>query len=315
MSSPCANASLQRGHVGHVRGEAQLDLGIVGGEDDVARLGDERVADLAAESRCGSGCSGGWGRSTTAARSARRSGCSWCGRGRSRGLICCLQRVGIGRFELGQLAPVEHQARRLGTPSRGDPLELGDVGRIDARLALAPALEAHPVEQHVAQLLGAADRERGLPASRMDLVLQRARSRPRSRADSARQLVAVDLDAARAPSGRSPRPAAGRPSRRPASTRSAASRGLKPRHSRNVTSASSAAYSVAASSGTSSKPICFLPAPHDVLEAMHCGRGALGELVHAVAVEPPASRSKLITIVSSIGATSIPAAASTISRI
>src|SRR3546814_6143714 len=39
----------QRGHVGHVRREPQLDLRIIGGDDDVARFRHEGVADLAAD--------------------------------------------------------------------------------------------------------------------------------------------------------------------------------------------------------------------------------------------------------------------------
>ncbi len=37
---------LQFGHIGHVRGKTQLNLAIVGGQDDVARRGNEGVADL-----------------------------------------------------------------------------------------------------------------------------------------------------------------------------------------------------------------------------------------------------------------------------
>src|SRR3546814_13119720 len=39
---------LQRGHVRHVRGQAQFDLAIVRRQDDIARLRDEGVAALAA---------------------------------------------------------------------------------------------------------------------------------------------------------------------------------------------------------------------------------------------------------------------------
>ncbi len=38
----------QLGNVGHMRREPQLDLAVVGGENDIARLGDEGVADLLA---------------------------------------------------------------------------------------------------------------------------------------------------------------------------------------------------------------------------------------------------------------------------
>ena len=74
----CRERLLQRGDVGHVRREAELDLRIVGGEENVAFLRHEGLADAVARSRCGSGCSGGWGRSRRGARSARRPASSWC---------------------------------------------------------------------------------------------------------------------------------------------------------------------------------------------------------------------------------------------
>ena len=40
---------LQLRHVGHVRGEPQLDLAVVGAHQHMAGLGDEGVADLAAD--------------------------------------------------------------------------------------------------------------------------------------------------------------------------------------------------------------------------------------------------------------------------
>src|SRR3546814_14664973 len=61
-----------------------------------------------------------------------------------------LERVGIGRFELGKLPPVQHLARdrrALGLQL----LQYGDVGRIGAGLALPAALVTHVVEQDRAQ--------------------------------------------------------------------------------------------------------------------------------------------------------------------
>jgi hypothetical protein len=40
---------LQLRHVGHVRGQAKLDLAVVGAQQHMARLGDEGVADAAAD--------------------------------------------------------------------------------------------------------------------------------------------------------------------------------------------------------------------------------------------------------------------------
>ncbi|PAV68287.1 hypothetical protein WR25_17612 [Diploscapter pachys] len=99
---------------------------------------------------------------------------------------------------LGQLAPVEHARGDLGTRRilvGGDPLQLVDVGRIDAGLALAAALDAHPFEQDVAQLLGAADRKGCAGEAvdhgfeRGDLLAEPGRQR--------RQFLAIDLDPAR----------------------------------------------------------------------------------------------------------------------
>src|SRR3546814_13379657 len=51
-----------------------------------------------------------------------------------------------------------------------EPFELGLVGRPHPRLALAPALQAHLVEQYLAELLGAADGE-GLARETVYLAL------------------------------------------------------------------------------------------------------------------------------------------------
>ena len=49
----------QAGIVGEVREHAQLDLRVVGGQQRVALVGDERAAQLPTAGRCGPGCSGG----------------------------------------------------------------------------------------------------------------------------------------------------------------------------------------------------------------------------------------------------------------
>jgi hypothetical protein len=69
-----------------------------------------------------------------------------------------LQRFGIGRTQLGQLAPFEHLGGDL-RPLRGQPFEDRLVGRVLPALALAPALVAELVEQDIAQLLGTTDSE------------------------------------------------------------------------------------------------------------------------------------------------------------
>ena len=85
------------------------------------------------------------------------------------------QRIGIGRFHLGNLPPVQHprrQFRGLGVVLLGRHV-FQNIGprRIGAGLALFAALNAHLVEQDLAQLLGAADVE-GLPGDPGDLGLQ-----------------------------------------------------------------------------------------------------------------------------------------------
>ena len=187
--------SAQRRHVGDVRGEAQLDLRIVGREDDVARLGHEGVADLAA--RFGTDrnvLQVGIGRGEPPGLRAGEAVAGVDATGMRVDLR--LQRIGIGRLELGELAPVEHLEHHLAAGRilvGGDPLQLVDVGGIDAGLALAAALDPHLVEQHVAQLLGAADGELE-PGDRVDLFLQRG-DLLREVGGELRQYPGIDLDA------------------------------------------------------------------------------------------------------------------------
>ena len=49
MSAPSRNASTSTGSLGQVREHAELDLRVVGRDQHVAGVGDERAADLAAE--------------------------------------------------------------------------------------------------------------------------------------------------------------------------------------------------------------------------------------------------------------------------
>jgi hypothetical protein len=61
-----------------------------------------------------------------------------------RGIDLRLERVGVGRLEFGQLAPVE-DARGDVDPTRREPFELGDVGR--ERAGLARLLAARMAER------------------------------------------------------------------------------------------------------------------------------------------------------------------------
>ena len=103
---------LELRHVGHVRREPQLDLAVVGAQQLVPGLGDEGVADLAADL--------GPDRDVLQVRIVRRqpsglrAGQREAGVDPPRlGVDLRLQRVGVGRLELGQLAPLEHQPGAL----------------------------------------------------------------------------------------------------------------------------------------------------------------------------------------------------------
>ncbi len=168
---PVLEGFAQGRHLGHVRGEPQLDLRIVGSQQDVAFLGDEGIADLATDFgadgnvlqvRVGRGESPGLGADEAVA------GVDAAGLGIDR----FLQRIGIGRLQLGQLAPLEHLVGDIRTIA-GKPFEYRLIGRILPALALFPALVAKLVEQNFSQLLGAAD-GKFLAGEFVDLALQAA---------------------------------------------------------------------------------------------------------------------------------------------
>ncbi|CAM3254884.1 hypothetical protein SPAN111604_13365 [Sphingomonas antarctica] len=185
-----AERLFQRGNVRHMRRQPQFDLRIIGAQQHIARLGDERLADAAAIL--------GADRDVLQIGVVRRQPPGLRPDQRITGvhpprlgIDLLLQRVGIGRLELGQFAPVEHLACHLDALPR-QPLQLRRIGRIRPRLALAPALQRHLVEQDFAQLLGAADGE-FLPRQRVDFLLQN-RHLPAEFARQPGQMIAVDLD-------------------------------------------------------------------------------------------------------------------------
>src|SRR3546814_1988437 len=118
------------------RAEPQLDLRIIGGDDDVARFRHEGVADLAADL--------GADRDVLEVRVGRtqppglRAGERIAGVDAPRaGIDLRLQRIGISALELAELAPVEHlfrdrRALRLVLVG-GEPFHLVGGGRIDAQ--------------------------------------------------------------------------------------------------------------------------------------------------------------------------------------
>ena len=86
------------------------------------------------------------------------------------GVNLLLQAVGIGRFKLRQLPPVEHFARDLyALPCK--VLQHGHVGGILPGLAFFAALIAHFAKQDFAQLLRTANGE-GLPCKAVNFLFE-----------------------------------------------------------------------------------------------------------------------------------------------
>ena len=103
------------------------------------------------------------------------------------------QRVGVGRFQLGELAPVEDARRQL-VALLGEILEHARRGRPGAGRGLLAARQAHLAEQDVAELLGRAEVER-----RADQLLHLGLDPRHALGEFARQArehVAVDRHAA-----------------------------------------------------------------------------------------------------------------------
>ena len=153
--------------------DAQLDLRVVGRDQEVAVLGHEGLADLAAllgadRDVLQVGVVGG--------QAAGRGGGQAVAGVDAAGVGVDLldQRVGVGAGQLLQLAPVEDHARQLVAGQR-QLLQHLDAGGVGAGLGLAAgAAEAQLVEQHFAQLLGRAEVE----AAAGELVGLGPRSRP-----------------------------------------------------------------------------------------------------------------------------------------
>ena len=105
------------------------------------------------------------------------------------------QGVGVGAFQFGELAPVEHSRRQVVALS-GQVFQHVGAGRPGAGLAgLLAARQAHFVEQNLTQLLWRADRK-STPGEPINLVFQRAH--PLGKVGGERlQPVAVNQHAAR----------------------------------------------------------------------------------------------------------------------
>ena len=155
MSWPVAKGLAQRRDIGDMGQQPQLDLAIVGTDQHVARFGNEDAADARALLR--------------ADRDVLQIGvvagnAPGAGRGHGVGSVHAAgggvdfldQRVGVGRFQLGELPPFEH-ARGQIVAGIGQRLQRVGVRPPRARRRALAAGEFELIEQHLAQLLGAGE--------------------------------------------------------------------------------------------------------------------------------------------------------------
>ncbi len=184
--------ALERAHqpllAREVREDAQLDLRVVGGQQPRARLGHERAADLAAQRRAH--------RDVLQVRVRAREPAGGRGRLRERRVDAAVggDRRGQGDqvrgVQLRELAPAldDGHDRVQVADLREHPL----VGRV-AGLALAVGGQSEPLEQHLAELLRRADRERAA-GQLVGLLLELGHLVGHPRGDLGQQ-VRVDADA------------------------------------------------------------------------------------------------------------------------
>ena len=154
---PVLEGLFQGGDIRHIGEDAQLDLRIVGGNEDVAVFRDECFADLAAffrpyrdvlevRVRGGEAARLGAGHHVACVDAA--------GFRLDRGL----QRFGIGRAQLRQRPPVDDGPGQ-GVALIGEFFEHVGIGLPGAGLCFLAAGQVHLVEQDFAELLGRADVE------------------------------------------------------------------------------------------------------------------------------------------------------------
>ena len=155
---PVSKGLLQLGNVANMGQKPQLDLAIVGADQDVAGLSDEGLADLAAlfganrdvlQVRVRRGQPPGGGRGQREGGmdppGARRDGRH--------------QSLGIGAAQLGQLAPVQQDLGQ-GVAGQGQVFEHGGIGAPGPGRGLLAAGQAKLAKQYVADLFGAGQIER-----------------------------------------------------------------------------------------------------------------------------------------------------------
>ena len=188
MSASVGEGFQQAFVAGQVRHDAQLDLRVIGGDDDAAGFGDERLANLAAlgaahrdvlqirvVGRQPPGHRHGLRVSRVDAAGARIDHAG--------------QLVGVGRFQLGQAAVVEDQLRQR--MIQREFLQGVFIGRRRAARRLFLRFQAELVEQNLAQLLRRVQVER-LAGGLMRLAFQ-FHHLQRQRAGMRAQQVGVEL--------------------------------------------------------------------------------------------------------------------------
>ncbi len=148
---------LQRIDIGHMCSQPQLNLRIVGGEQHIAILRHKGLADLPPDF--------GTDRDILQVRigggqpSGLRADKAVAGVHAARARVDrFLQSVRVSALELGQLAIFQHLVGNRCAITR-EPFQHALIGRILAALALLAALVTERVEQHFAELFGAADGE------------------------------------------------------------------------------------------------------------------------------------------------------------
>ncbi len=153
---PISKCLFELRNIGHVSEHAQFDLAVIGRNELLALFRDKRLTDLAALRGSDRDVLDVWlGGGQTA-----RGG----GRQRERGVDAARllideawQGVGVGGFQLAQLAPLYDFAWQLMALS-GQIIQYGSGGRPSACLGFFATWQAHFAEQNFTQLLWRAQR-------------------------------------------------------------------------------------------------------------------------------------------------------------
>src|SRR5215467_4446727 len=146
-----AEGLLQRLDAGDLGQEPQLDLGIIGGDELVAVGGDEGAPDLAALLGADRNVLQVWFGGGEAPGRSRRERVARVDAVRA-GVDVARKRVGIGRFELRNLSPVENFPRQR-VPLLGQVLQGPGSRRPLPGLGLGAAGKSKLAEQNISELL------------------------------------------------------------------------------------------------------------------------------------------------------------------